>query len=173
MAKQRLPVHQATNQGSLVPRSGHTPLTITGSNLDVIQEPRIRVKHNGRESINVSSCGQRPLCHCHWNQHFPLSKGSLGVCPMLSPALSGKTWRQESRHRSAVSSSPASFLSLHLAQLCLVVESPKDPTPPSQPLPLLVCGVPGVWGKLGVIFHASIPASTSQGLYLNHLFRHS
>uniref|UniRef100_A0A8V1A2T0 Plexin-A2 n=1 Tax=Gallus gallus TaxID=9031 RepID=A0A8V1A2T0_CHICK len=33
--------------------SGHTPLTITGSNLDVIQEPRIRVKHNGRESINV------------------------------------------------------------------------------------------------------------------------
>uniref|UniRef100_A0A669QES3 Plexin A2 n=1 Tax=Phasianus colchicus TaxID=9054 RepID=A0A669QES3_PHACC len=33
--------------------SGHTPLTITGSNLDIIQEPRIRVKHNGRESINV------------------------------------------------------------------------------------------------------------------------
>uniref|UniRef100_A0A8V1AD63 Plexin-A2 n=1 Tax=Gallus gallus TaxID=9031 RepID=A0A8V1AD63_CHICK len=34
-------------------QGGHTPLTITGSNLDVIQEPRIRVKHNGRESINV------------------------------------------------------------------------------------------------------------------------
>ncbi|XP_021233233.1 plexin-A2 isoform X1 [Numida meleagris] len=33
--------------------SGHTPLTVTGSNLDVIQEPRIRVKHNGRESVNV------------------------------------------------------------------------------------------------------------------------
>ncbi|XP_036297850.2 plexin-A2 isoform X2 [Pipistrellus kuhlii] len=33
--------------------SGHTPLTITGSNLDVIQEPRIRVKFNGKESVNV------------------------------------------------------------------------------------------------------------------------
>uniref|UniRef100_A0A8D2QF59 Plexin A2 n=1 Tax=Zonotrichia albicollis TaxID=44394 RepID=A0A8D2QF59_ZONAL len=34
--------------------SGHTPLTVTGSNLDVIQEPRIRAKHNGKEFINVS-----------------------------------------------------------------------------------------------------------------------
>ncbi|KAK2526501.1 Plxna2 [Columba guinea] len=33
--------------------SGHTPLTVTGSNLDVIQEPRIRVKYNGKEFINV------------------------------------------------------------------------------------------------------------------------
>ncbi|XP_028386731.1 plexin-A2 [Phyllostomus discolor] len=33
--------------------SGHTPLTITGFNLDVIQEPRIRVKFNGKESVNV------------------------------------------------------------------------------------------------------------------------
>ncbi|NWT57224.1 PLXA2 protein, partial [Erythrocercus mccallii] len=33
--------------------SGHTPLTITGTNLDVIQEPRIRVKHNGKEFVNV------------------------------------------------------------------------------------------------------------------------
>uniref|UniRef100_K7GG92 Plexin-A2 n=1 Tax=Pelodiscus sinensis TaxID=13735 RepID=K7GG92_PELSI len=33
--------------------SGHTPLTVTGSNLDVIQEPRIRVKYNGKESVNV------------------------------------------------------------------------------------------------------------------------
>ncbi|NWX20378.1 PLXA2 protein, partial [Aegotheles bennettii] len=33
--------------------SGHTPLTITGSNLDVIQEPRIRVKYNGKEFVNV------------------------------------------------------------------------------------------------------------------------
>ncbi|KAK2490723.1 hypothetical protein MC885_006619, partial [Smutsia gigantea] len=32
--------------------SGHTPLTITGFNLDVIQEPRIRVKFNGKESVN-------------------------------------------------------------------------------------------------------------------------
>ncbi|XP_029428513.1 plexin-A2 isoform X1 [Rhinatrema bivittatum] len=33
--------------------SGHTPLTVTGTNLDVIQEPRIRVKYNGKESVNV------------------------------------------------------------------------------------------------------------------------
>uniref|UniRef100_A0A8C3V470 Plexin A2 n=1 Tax=Catharus ustulatus TaxID=91951 RepID=A0A8C3V470_CATUS len=33
--------------------SGHTPLTVTGTNLDVIQEPRIRVKHNGKEFVNV------------------------------------------------------------------------------------------------------------------------
>uniref|UniRef100_A0A663F721 Plexin-A2 n=1 Tax=Aquila chrysaetos chrysaetos TaxID=223781 RepID=A0A663F721_AQUCH len=37
----------------LVLRSGYTPLTITGSNLDVIQEPRIRVKYNGKEFVNV------------------------------------------------------------------------------------------------------------------------
>ncbi|XP_018616314.1 plexin-A2 [Scleropages formosus] len=33
--------------------SGHTPLTVTGTNLDVVQEPRIRVKYGGRESVNV------------------------------------------------------------------------------------------------------------------------
>uniref|UniRef100_A0A8C4TUV8 Plexin-A2 n=3 Tax=Neoaves TaxID=3078114 RepID=A0A8C4TUV8_FALTI len=33
--------------------SGHTPLTVTGSNLDVIQDPRIRVKYNGKEFVNV------------------------------------------------------------------------------------------------------------------------
>ncbi|MBN3297416.1 PLXA2 protein, partial [Amia calva] len=33
--------------------SGHTPLTVTGTNLDVVQEPRIRVKYSGRESVNV------------------------------------------------------------------------------------------------------------------------
>ncbi|XP_066482321.1 plexin-A2 isoform X2 [Tiliqua scincoides] len=33
--------------------SGHTPLIVTGSNLDVIQEPRIRVKYSGKESVNV------------------------------------------------------------------------------------------------------------------------
>lgn len=43
----------------LVLRSGYTPLTITGSNLDVIQEPRIRVKYNGKEFVNVSSCCRR------------------------------------------------------------------------------------------------------------------
>ncbi|XP_078402711.1 plexin-A2-like [Cetorhinus maximus] len=33
--------------------SGNTSLTVFGTNLDIIQEPRIRVKHNSRESLNV------------------------------------------------------------------------------------------------------------------------
>uniref|UniRef100_A0A4W3GVX0 Plexin-A2 n=1 Tax=Callorhinchus milii TaxID=7868 RepID=A0A4W3GVX0_CALMI len=33
--------------------SGNTPLTVFGTNLDIIQEPRIRVKHNSQESLNV------------------------------------------------------------------------------------------------------------------------
>ncbi|XP_041712458.1 plexin-A2-like [Coregonus clupeaformis] len=33
--------------------SGHTPLMVTGTNLDVVQEPRMRVKYGGRESVNV------------------------------------------------------------------------------------------------------------------------
>nr|XP_040049193.1 plexin-A2 isoform X2 [Gasterosteus aculeatus aculeatus] len=33
--------------------SGHTPLMVSGTNLDVVQEPRIRVKYAGRESVNV------------------------------------------------------------------------------------------------------------------------
>uniref|UniRef100_A0A8C5H4A1 Sema domain-containing protein n=1 Tax=Gouania willdenowi TaxID=441366 RepID=A0A8C5H4A1_GOUWI len=33
--------------------SGHTPLMVTGNNLDAVQEPRIRVKYAGRESVNV------------------------------------------------------------------------------------------------------------------------
>ncbi|XP_043572172.1 plexin-A2 [Chiloscyllium plagiosum] len=33
--------------------SGNTSLTVFGTNLDIIQEPRIRVKHNNRESLNV------------------------------------------------------------------------------------------------------------------------
>nr|XP_029512078.1 plexin-A2-like [Oncorhynchus nerka] len=32
--------------------SGHTPLMVTGTNLDVVQEPRIRVKYGGHESVN-------------------------------------------------------------------------------------------------------------------------
>lgn len=35
--------------------SGHTTLTVTGTNLDVVQEPRVRVKYVGRESVNVST----------------------------------------------------------------------------------------------------------------------
>uniref|UniRef100_A0A3B1K773 Plexin A2 n=1 Tax=Astyanax mexicanus TaxID=7994 RepID=A0A3B1K773_ASTMX len=33
--------------------SGHTTLTVTGTNLDVVQEPRVRVKYAGHESVNV------------------------------------------------------------------------------------------------------------------------
>ncbi|XP_077466686.1 plexin-A2 [Stigmatopora argus] len=33
--------------------SGHTPLMVTGTNLDVVQEPRIRVKYAGKETVNV------------------------------------------------------------------------------------------------------------------------
>ncbi|XP_066526275.1 plexin-A2-like [Hoplias malabaricus] len=33
--------------------SGHTTLTVTGTNLDVVQEPRVRVKYRGHESVNV------------------------------------------------------------------------------------------------------------------------
>uniref|UniRef100_A0A8B9L165 Plexin A2 n=1 Tax=Astyanax mexicanus TaxID=7994 RepID=A0A8B9L165_ASTMX len=41
--------------------SGHTPLMVTGTNLDVVQEPRIRVKYGGRESVNVSTAESRCL----------------------------------------------------------------------------------------------------------------
>lgn len=39
---------------SLCVYSGHTTLTVTGTNLDVVQEPRVRVKYAGHESVNVS-----------------------------------------------------------------------------------------------------------------------
>ncbi|NWY03278.1 PLXA2 protein, partial [Nothoprocta ornata] len=44
--------------------SGHTPLTVTGSNLDVIQEPRIRVKYNGKESVNVCKVVNATMLTC-------------------------------------------------------------------------------------------------------------
>lgn len=39
---------------NLSAHSGHTTLTVTGTNLDVVQEPRVRVKYAGHESVNVS-----------------------------------------------------------------------------------------------------------------------
>uniref|UniRef100_A0A8K9V7Y4 Plexin-A4 n=1 Tax=Oncorhynchus mykiss TaxID=8022 RepID=A0A8K9V7Y4_ONCMY len=33
--------------------SGHTPVTVTGTNLDIIQSPLIRAKYNGRETVNI------------------------------------------------------------------------------------------------------------------------
>ncbi|KAJ8381595.1 hypothetical protein SKAU_G00023730 [Synaphobranchus kaupii] len=32
--------------------SGHTPVTVTGTNLDIIQNPQIRAKYNSREAVN-------------------------------------------------------------------------------------------------------------------------
>lgn len=34
--------------------SGHTPVTVTGTNLDIIQTPLIRAKYNSHETLNVS-----------------------------------------------------------------------------------------------------------------------
>lgn len=36
--------------------SGHTPVTVTGTNLDIIQTPLIRAKYNNHETLNVSCC---------------------------------------------------------------------------------------------------------------------
>ena len=47
-------------RGCVVSPSGHTPLMVTGTNLDVVQEPRIRVKYCGRESVNVSTASPPP-----------------------------------------------------------------------------------------------------------------
>uniref|UniRef100_A0A8C6UPQ8 Plexin A4 n=1 Tax=Neogobius melanostomus TaxID=47308 RepID=A0A8C6UPQ8_9GOBI len=33
--------------------SGHTPVTVTGTNLDIIQTPLIRAKYNGHETLNL------------------------------------------------------------------------------------------------------------------------
>lgn len=39
--------------------SGHTPVTVTGTNLDIIQTPLIRAKYNGHETLNVSQDRQK------------------------------------------------------------------------------------------------------------------
>lgn len=36
-------------------------LTVTGTNLDVVQEPRVRVKYAGHESVNVSETNPQIL----------------------------------------------------------------------------------------------------------------
>uniref|UniRef100_A0A8C8FBT0 Plexin-A2 n=1 Tax=Oncorhynchus tshawytscha TaxID=74940 RepID=A0A8C8FBT0_ONCTS len=48
--------------------SGHTTLMVTGTNLDVVQEPRVRVKYAGHESVNVSLSTDNILLYL-----FPLS----------------------------------------------------------------------------------------------------
>ncbi|KAG5835416.1 hypothetical protein ANANG_G00243740 [Anguilla anguilla] len=45
--------------------SGHTPLTVTGTNLDVVQEPRIRVKYGGRESVSVCKVLNTSTLSCY------------------------------------------------------------------------------------------------------------
>lgn len=60
------------------PLSGHTPLMVTGTNLDVVQEPRIRVKYAGRESVNV-----RPfILSWRWNEFslYHLSARATYAC---------------------------------------------------------------------------------------------
>lgn len=45
--------------------SGGTLLTVTGTNLATVREPRIRAKYGGVERENVSPCGiPSNLCHC-------------------------------------------------------------------------------------------------------------
>ncbi|KAB5546494.1 hypothetical protein PHYPO_G00072730 [Pangasianodon hypophthalmus] len=44
--------------------SGHTPLVVTGTNLDVVQEPRIRVKYGGHESVNVCKVQNSTTMSC-------------------------------------------------------------------------------------------------------------
>lgn len=73
--------------------SGHTPLVVTGTNLDAIQEPRIRIKYGGRESVNVSSficviCGSSIIRPHFWNDLIYLSSGASGrtalSCELIS-----------------------------------------------------------------------------------------
>lgn len=35
--------------------SGNTPVTVTGTNLDIIQNPLIRAKYKNMETVNVSA----------------------------------------------------------------------------------------------------------------------
>ncbi|XP_062872227.1 plexin-A2 [Trichomycterus rosablanca] len=44
--------------------SGHTPLVVIGTNLDVVQEPRIRVKYGGHESVNVCKIQNTTTMSC-------------------------------------------------------------------------------------------------------------
>ncbi|GAA6107030.1 plexin-A2 isoform X1 [Tachysurus ichikawai] len=44
--------------------SGHTPLVVTGTNLDVVQEPRIRIKYGGHESVNVCKVQNSTTMSC-------------------------------------------------------------------------------------------------------------
>lgn len=41
---------------NLLSSSGYTPVTVTGTNLDIIQTPLIRAKYKNHETINVSDC---------------------------------------------------------------------------------------------------------------------
>lgn len=44
------------NLNHLLSFSGYTPVTVTGTNLDIIQTPLVRAKYNGHETLNVSEC---------------------------------------------------------------------------------------------------------------------
>lgn len=78
--------------------SGHTPLVVTGTNLDVIQEPRIRIKYGGRESVNVSSfiIGGSSIIRPHfWNDLSYLSSGASGRTALSCELISHEGRRDE------------------------------------------------------------------------------
>lgn len=52
--------------------SGHTPVTVTGTNLDIIQTPLIRAKYNNHETLNVNNSSF--ICSCLDNVMFIVSE---------------------------------------------------------------------------------------------------
>ncbi|XP_061423083.1 plexin-A2-like [Lethenteron reissneri] len=66
--------------------SGETPLTVTGQNLGLIQQPKVRVLHSGRETINtcVVYNDTRMVCKAPRITTEPL--GPAGLEPGLGPS---------------------------------------------------------------------------------------
>ncbi|KAK1898732.1 Plexin-A4, partial [Dissostichus eleginoides] len=96
--------------------SGHTPLTVTGTNLDVVQEPRIRVKYAGRESVNCqhpeglvessggsavqrTTDGSSPLC---LKEKRPLDQRPVSVCVWAAAMHAGNVFSQRVRSVTAL-----------------------------------------------------------------------
>ncbi|CAL8330594.1 unnamed protein product [Boreogadus saida] len=60
--------------------SGHTPVTVTGTNLDIIQTPLIRAKYNGHETLNVCRVLSPTSMLCHAPE-LPISLARQGDAP--------------------------------------------------------------------------------------------
>lgn len=54
--------------------SGHTPVTVMGTNLDIIQTPLIRAKYNNHETLNVNNSSF--VCSCWADVMFSASKSA-------------------------------------------------------------------------------------------------